>query len=183
MLGRMRLLCQKLQFKIGETLVTCSIGGVRSQDVSREFETLYRAADMSLVMAKELGKNKFRMYGEKQEVATLKMLKNLGWLLEKNPQGIIIIDVDTREIMYANTSVCERYLKLEKDRIVGHKCFEVIAGRDKRCDECPLSDNKCLDVAFPCKVSEERIEEEVTVTGKITVWDNQTIFVQVIDPV
>lgn len=63
--SRMVKLCDDLNFTMRDERinVTCSIGICRCPEFGDKFDSLYRHADMALLAAKRLGKNRYLVYG------------------------------------------------------------------------------------------------------------------------
>lgn len=90
----------------------------------------------SLVFQSELSDVDVLM-AEKEEITRLYQQKRqyFRWIMDTYAGNIYISDMDTYELLYLNHNACETLKKIPA-QVLGHKCYEVIQGRNAPCPFC-----------------------------------------------
>lgn len=62
------------------------------------------------------------------------------WMLDEYIGYAYVADIESYELLYLNQTCCKT-VGLPKEKLVGHKCYEIIQGRNA---PCPFCTNECL---------------------------------------
>lgn len=130
-------LCSRLSLRVGEIDVSCSAGVCGTKEGNRDYQTLYKFADMALLMAKRSGKKQCKLFDEAMCIPSPQILENgSDWLLNQTSDAVFACDAETLEIVYINDTACELVGKT-KEECMGKKCHDVMWQRGEACWRCP----------------------------------------------
>lgn len=148
-------LCNRLSLRVGEIDVSCSAGICGTKEGERDYHTMYKFADMALLMAKRSGKKQCKLFDEAMRIPSPQILETgSDWLLDQTSDAVFACDADTLDIVYINDTACALVGK-SKEACMGKKCHEVMWQRGEACWRCPcISD--CVN---------EFYHEDVVLTG------------------
>ena len=175
---RLERMCSKLSFQIEKTEVSCSIGACASPEYGIEYQDLYHNADVALLTAKRLGKNRFQLYGGESELPDHVLYRNMDWLLDESSDAIVVCDAETYEVYYLNDVACALAGK-DKKTCLSQPCYRAIWGQESPCAHCvhisKLTRNYCEHEVQP-----EGTDRSFILKGKLIDWGSREARIQYI---
>ncbi|MDD3338588.1 MAG: EAL domain-containing protein [Lachnospiraceae bacterium] len=132
---RLETLCRKLQFKIQDMDITCSLGASIAPEHGDSYQELYHNADIALLTAKRLGKKQFQVFGGAAELPEQLLYRNMDWLLDESSDAVFVCDIENYELYYMNEKARAMTGKERKD-CMGRPCYEAIWNRSTPCAHC-----------------------------------------------
>lgn len=172
-LGRMR---EKLHFHIEQSTVSCSIGACLIPQHGTDFESAYHNADVALLTAKRLGKNRVQIYGDEIILPENVLYRNMDWLLDESSDAIVVCDAETYEIFYLN-DVAGKLAGKDKSQCLGKPCYEAIWGNTSPCSHCIHIEKMSRDYCEH-EFHEINTGRSFLIKGKLIDWGNQTARIQ-----
>lgn len=133
---RMERLREKLRFTLDELEVSCSMGVCQCPNYGRDYTSLYHNADLALMSAKRLGRNKYYIFGNDFDLQLYTISRNVDWLLDEASDAIFICEEETNELLYLNDVAAQKLAKKSKRDCIGKPCFKTIWGLDTVCEDC-----------------------------------------------
>lgn len=178
LLRRLEQMCAKLKIQIEDSEVTCSIGVCVAPEDGTCYKDVYRNADVALLMAKRLGKNRWQIYGGEAELPDQVLHRNMDWLLDESSDAIMVCDAQTYELYYLNDVACALAGK-DKKTCLAQPCYKAIWGNDAPCSHCvhisKLTCDYCEHETQP-----EKSDKSYIVKGKLFTWGNREARIQYI---
>lgn len=172
-LERMR---EKLHFQIEQTTVSCSVGACLVPQYGTSFEEIYHNADVALLTAKRLGKNRVQVYGNEIVLPESVLYRNMDWLLDESSDAIVVADAETYEVYYLNDVACTLSGK-EKSKCLGRPCYEAIWGNASPCSHCIHIDKMSHDYC-EYEFHEPDTDRSFLIKGKLIDWGNKIARIQ-----
>ncbi|MCI2056382.1 MAG: EAL domain-containing protein [Oscillibacter sp.] len=167
-LERMR---EKLHFQIEQTAVSCSIGACLVPKYGTSFETVYHNADVALLTAKRLGKNRTQIYGDEIVLPENVLYRNMDWLLDESSDAIVVCDTKTYEIYYLNDVACTLAGK-DKAECLGRPCYEAIWGNASPCSHCTHMEKMSREYCEH-EFQETNTDRTFLLKGKLIDWGSK----------
>ncbi|SDX30609.1 response regulator [Eubacterium barkeri] len=174
--ARLQRMCQRLNFIIQKTNITCSIGVCIAPEFGGSYQEVYHNADLALLTAKRMGKNCWRIYGGESELPEQVLYRNMDWLLDESSDAIVVCDAQTYEIYYLNDIACALAGK-KKTQCVGKPCYKALWNLDGPCNHCVHIDRLTRDY---CEY-EARLDDSgrsFLIKGKLIDWGNRKARIQ-----
>lgn len=178
LIHRLEQMSTKLRFKIGHIEVTCSIGVCISPNYGTEYQDVYHNADVALLTAKRLGKNRYHIFGGEARLPDQVIHRNLDWLLDESSDAIVVIDPETYEIYYLNDAACTLSGK-NKETCLSLPCYKAIWNNSKPCSHC-VHISKLTHDYCEHEIQSEYSENSYIIKGKLIDWGDQQARIQYI---
>lgn len=175
---RLQHMCEKLNFPVNKTVVSCSIGVCTSPDLGNSYETVYHNADVALLTAKRLGKNCWQIYDGEDELPEQVLYRNKDWLLDESSDGIVVCDAETYEVYYLNNVACQLAGK-SKEQCISQPCYKAIWNKDEPCNHCVHIDKLTRDYCEH-EVRLEDSDRSFLMKGKLIDWGKREARIQYI---
>lgn len=117
-------------------LITCmpqKNGGFLHVSVSVAFSLPDAEKPLCYAAYKKLSKERVR----EEELSRLlkKNTEYFEWMLDEYVGNVYISDIEDHELLYINPNAAET-IKLSPKQVLGHKCYEIIQGKDAPCSFC-----------------------------------------------
>lgn len=173
---RLEKMRKKLHFQIEQTTVTCSIGACLAPECGTDFETIYHNADVALLTAKRLGKNRAQIYGSEIIMPENVLYRNMDWLLDESSDAILVCDAETYELYYLNDVACTLAGK-DKSKCLGRPCYEAIWNNDSPCSHCVHIEKMSRDYCEH-EFDNEALGRSFLIKGKLIDWGSQVARIQ-----
>ena len=108
---------------------------------------------------------------EKEEQTRLyhQKLQYFHWMIDTYIGNVYISDMDTYELLYLNKYACET-LGTTPKQVLGHKCYEVIQGRDTPCPFCTNSKLKA-DETYEWEFDNPLLHRTFMIKDRLIDWD------------
>ena len=174
--SRLEKMRKKLRFEIEQTTVTCSIGACLAPEHGSDFDTIYHNADVALLTAKRLGKNRTQIYGNEIILPENVLFRNMDWLLDESSDAIMVCDAQTYEVFYLNDVACALAGK-DKSKCLGRPCYEAIWGNTSPCSHCIHIDKMSRDYCEH-EFHNSTLNRSFLIKGKLIDWGNQVARIQ-----
>ncbi len=141
---------KRLNIKVEDRFVTCSMGVAVSPQFGIDYQTLYQNADMALLSAKRYGKNQYHIFNGQSVLPSYVFYRNMDWLLDEFNDAVYVCYADTYDLFYINKAACRIAGKDKKD-CIGEKCYRVLWNRNSPCDFCEKN----------CIMGKDFVEKEI----------------------
>ncbi len=173
---RLDKMCEKLNFQIESTSVSCSIGVCTAPEHGANYQDVYHNADVALLTAKRLGKNHWQLYGGETELPEQALYRNMDWLLDESSDAIIVCDAETYEIYYLNDVACALAGK-DKPTCLSQPCYEAIWGNHAPCSHC-VHISKLTQDYCEHEVQPKNSNSSYIIKGKLIHWGSREARIQ-----
>lgn len=180
LMQRMEHICARFAVFDETYHVTCSVGACRAPEDGQDYQTLYHCADVALITAKRLGKNRFRLYSG-GEMPLPSQFRSMDWLLDEVSEGIVITDRATREILYLNRAACA-IAGREKRECIGENCYRALWGRVAPCPFC-ASEQEVGERVHTCGMTNPDDRKIYTIKTQLFLWDSRPARIEYIQEV
>ncbi|MDD3164263.1 MAG: EAL domain-containing protein [Oscillospiraceae bacterium] len=175
---RLERIRESLHFQLGEMEITCSIGASIAPQFGKDYQTLYHNADMSLLTAKRLGKNRYQIYGGEMDLPDQVLYRNMDWLLDESSDAILVCDAESYRLHYLNAVACSM-ANMDKALCLSKPCYEALWGRSSPCPHCVPIDR------LPLEYTEHEVFSEETgrsylIKEKRIIWGSRPARIQYI---
>lgn len=171
--ARMTRLCDKLKVSVGEMKVTCSIGICQCPEFGKDYETLYKNADMALMAAKRLGKNQFQVFGDDFSMPIGINSRNMSWILNESNDAVYVCGAEDYELLYMNERASNEMVGKDKNKSQSKKCYEVLWGKDTPCAQCILSEEAKRGSSSTVEAYHEKSGRHYSVRVKTINWSGK----------
>ena len=137
------------------------LGTLMENQDTGETELMLNLADVSALVA------------EKEEQARLhqQKLQYFHWMLDSYEGNIYVSDMDTYELLYLNRASCN-VLGAPAEKLVGHKCYELIQGFDAPCPFCTNS-KLCEESFYEWEFDNPNLGRTFMIKDRIIDWDGR----------
>uniref|UniRef100_UPI00402844B0 response regulator n=1 Tax=Enterocloster aldenensis TaxID=358742 RepID=UPI00402844B0 len=107
---------------------------------------------------------------EKEEMCRLyqQKLRYFDWMLDTYMGNVYISDMDNYELLYLNHKSCE-ILGKPADQVLGHKCYEVIQGRNSPCPFC-TNDKLREDEDYDWEFDNPLLQKTFMIKNRLIEW-------------
>ena len=175
---RLDQMCEKLTLHVEDAGVTCSIGVCIAPEDGVCYQDVYRNADVALLMAKRLGKNRWQIYGGESELPGQVLHRNMDWLLDESSDAIMVCDTQTYELYYLNDVACALAGK-DKKTCLSQPCYKAMWNNDAPCSHCVQLGGLTHDYCEH-EVQPDGTDRSYIVKGKLFTWGSREARIQYI---
>ncbi|MDD3336039.1 MAG: EAL domain-containing protein [Eubacteriales bacterium] len=175
---RLDQISAKLKLQIEDMEVTCSIGVCVAPEDGACYQDVYQNADVALLMAKRLGKNRWQIYGGEARLPDQVLHRNMDWLLDESSDAIIVSDAQTYEIYYLNDVACALAGK-DKKTCLSMPCYQALWNNDAPCSHCVHISKLTRDYCEH-EVQSEETGKNYIIKGKLFTWGTHEARIQYI---
>ncbi len=175
---RLERICEQLRFSVGQSRITCSVGACQIPDHGNRFEDIYHNADVALLTAKRLGKNRAQIFGSELELPASVLYRSMDWLLDESSDAIVVCDANTYEAYYMNNVACAMAGK-KKEQCLGRPCYEAVWGMTAPCAHCLHSDQLSREYTER-EIHPQGSDRSFLVKGKLIDWGDRPARIQYI---
>ena len=168
LLHRLDEMRTKLNFRIEETEVSCSIGVCMVPEYGRSYQEIYSNADLALLIAKRLGKNCWHIYGGEETLREQMLHRNMDWLLDESSDAIVVCDAETYKLHYINDVACTLAGK-DRKTCLSIPCYKAIWGNTAPCSHC-IKINQMTHEYYEQEIQPENSDKSYIVKSKLFPW-------------
>lgn len=167
----------KLEQGSRSIVLTTSIGIVFLRDSQRDFNDLYKKADIALYHAKSLGKNMYSVYAPDEKPVPSLYFNMDTSILDELEDMIYVIDDETYNVLYCNLALRKLY-GLSEVAWHGMTCYDLFHHRPQPCFGCALRKLR-YDEYTSREYYSQRFDMTLEIKEKLIRWNGRGLRLEI----